>query len=123
MTLSGEAMAAWKLAVCKRVMAFGWDESTKFGKAVFAVNFQLEYYDGTIEDVCLRGLTILPEGGTSKALLNHIEKRYFTYSRRMLTLWQTAHEKRRTAPGAGRLQVGRLPRTSACIACARTPCS
>jgi len=92
-TLSGEAMAAWKFAACKRVMTFGWDESTKFGKAVFAVNFQLQSYDGTIEDVCLRGLTILPEGGTSKALLEHIEKRYFVYSRRMLTLWQEAHEK------------------------------
>ena len=92
-TLCGEAMAAWKFAACKRVMSVGWDESTKFGNAVFAINCQLEMYDGTIEDVCLRGLTILPEGGTSAAVLNHIERRIFAYSRRILQLWIDEYEK------------------------------
>ena len=36
-------------------------------------NVQVGYADGTIEDICLRGLYILPAGGTSAALLDHIE--------------------------------------------------
>ena len=64
----------------------GWDESTKFGDAVFAINCIVEYFDGTRESVCLRGLTILPDGGTSKAILNHIETHIFAHSRRILTL-------------------------------------
>jgi len=92
-TLAGEAMAAWKFAKAKRIVWFGWDESTKFGDAVFSCHFVIEYHDGTREDICLRGLTILPEGGTSKAVLNHIEKRILGYSRRILTLWMKHHEK------------------------------
>jgi hypothetical protein len=65
----------------------------EFGNAVFAINAQLEMFDGTIEDVCLRGLTILPEGGTSKAVLKHIEQNVFAYSRRILVLWQQESEK------------------------------
>ena len=92
-TLAGEAMAAWKFAACKRVLAFGWDESTKFGDGVFSCNAQVEHYDGTIEDICLRGLSILPSGGTSKALLEHIEQRIFAYSRKLLTRWMWDYEE------------------------------
>ena len=96
-TLAGEAMAAWKFAIAVRILFFGWDESTKFGDAVFGCSFTVEYADGTREDICLRGLSILPAGGTSKAVLDHIETRIFAYSRRMLTLWITYHEKRHGA--------------------------
>ena len=92
-TLGGEAMAAFKLAKCKRVLCFGWDESTKFGNAVFSCNFQVEHFDGSREDLCLRGLSIMPEGGTSKAVLEHIEKRILAYSRGILTKWMEDHEK------------------------------
>ena len=92
-TLAGEGMAAWKFATSKRIVWFGWDESTKFGDAVFSCHFVIEHYDGTREDICLRGLTILPDGGTSAAVLEHIEKRILSYSRRILTLWMEAHEK------------------------------
>jgi hypothetical protein len=97
-TLSGEAMAAWKFAACKRVISFGWDESTKFGDAVFAINMQIQHWDGTVEDICLRGLTILSTGGTSAALLDHIEKEIFAHSRRVLSEWMETYEK---ANGAG----------------------
>eukprot|EP00966_Prymnesium_polylepis_P198804 4607405-Prymnesium_polylepis.1 len=76
-TLSGEAMAAAKFAASKRVMTVGWDESTKFTNSVFVIYCQLEMFDGSIEEVCLRGLTILPSGGTSKAILSHIEENVF----------------------------------------------
>ncbi|EOD24721.1 hypothetical protein EMIHUDRAFT_206823 [Emiliania huxleyi CCMP1516] len=68
-TIAGEAMAAFKFAASRRVISFGWDESTKFGNSVFSCDFQLEHFDGTIEDVCLRGLSILPHGGTSDTVL------------------------------------------------------
>ena len=92
-TICGEAMAAFKFAKCKRVLFAGWDESTKFGNSVFAMTFMVEYFDGRREEVCLRGLTLLPAGGTSKAVLEHIETRIFTYSRHMLQLWIDEHEK------------------------------
>ena len=92
-TLAGEAMAAWKFAIAKRIMCFGWDESTKFGNSVFGCNFQVQYADGSVEDICLRGLSILPEGGTSKAVLAHIEKRILSYSRRILTEFKEQYEK------------------------------
>ena len=53
-------MAAYKFASAKRVVSFGWDESTKYGDAIFTCNFQLEFTDGSIEDVCLRGLASSP---------------------------------------------------------------
>jgi hypothetical protein len=59
-TISGEAMAAWKFAKSKRVLFFGWDETTKFGNALFGCNAHVEYADGSREDICLRGLSILP---------------------------------------------------------------
>ena len=96
-TLAGEAMAAWKFATAVRILFFGWDESTKFGDAVFGCSFMVEYADGSREDICLRGLSILPSGGTSKAVLDHIETRIFAYSRRMLTLWMQTHEKKHGA--------------------------
>eukprot|EP00966_Prymnesium_polylepis_P312811 7228583-Prymnesium_polylepis.1 len=60
-------MAAFKFAKAVRILSFGWDESTKFGDAVFSCNAQVRNADGTIEDVCLRGLSALPEGGKSAA--------------------------------------------------------
>ena len=91
-TVAGEMMAAWKFAICVRVLSFGWDESTKFGDGVFSCNAQVEYADRTIEDICLRGLSILPEGGKSAAVLAHIEDRILSYSRRRLQQWMDAYE-------------------------------
>ena len=96
-TVGSQAMAAWKFAMCVRVLSFGWDESTKFGDAVFSCNAQVQYADGTIENICLRGLSILPEGGTSAKVLAHIERHIFAHSRRLLTEWKAEYEK----PSAG----------------------
>ena len=97
-TIAGEAMAAWKFASAVRILSFGWDESTKFGNGVFSCNAQVKYADGTVEDICLRGLSVLPEGGKSAAVLAHIETRIFAHSRRLLTTWMEGYEK---ANGAG----------------------
>ena len=99
-TLTSDMMAAWKFAIAKRIMCFGWDESTKFGNSVFGCFAQLEHFDGRVEDICLRGLSILPDGGTSAAVLNHIETRILAHSRRMLTLWKKEFERSSGCPGS-----------------------
>ena len=114
-TLAGEAMAALKFAKSKRVLFVGWDESAKFGNAVFSCNFMVEQHDGTREDVYLRGLSILPEGGTSKAVLAHIERRILSYARRMLELWKS-HTSGCRVRAAGRQRAGRRLRTLASTA-------
>ena len=96
-TLAGEVMAAWKFADCKRIMTAGWDESTKFGNAVFSCNFQVEHKDGRTEDICLRGLSIMPAGGTSRAVLEHIERRILGYSRNLLSSFMQHFEKKHGA--------------------------
>ena len=98
-TLSSEAMAAMQFAASKRVMTVGWDESTKFLNSVFAIYCQLEMFDGSITEVCLRGLTVLPEGGTSAAILAHIELNIFAYSRQILIYWKEEYEKE-NGPGS-----------------------
>ena len=108
-TLSGETMAAWKFAKAKRIVWFGWDESTKFGDAVFSCHFVIEHDDGAREDICLRGLTIMPEGGTSKAVLNHIEKEILSYSRRILSEWMKDYEKHNGGAGSWAAAGGPSP--------------
>lgn len=108
-TLAGEGMQAWKFAACKRVMSAGWDESTKFGNAVFACNFQIENFDGSIENITLRGLSILPEGGTSKKLLVHIEKRILGYARERLTRWKEEYEAQNGGEGSWAAAGGPSP--------------
>ena len=92
-TIASEAMAAWRFAASRRVLFAGWDESTKFGDSVFAMTFLVEHFDGTREEVCLRAISLLPSGGTSKAVMEHIETRIFAYSRDVLGSWIAQHEK------------------------------
>ena len=97
-TIAGEAMAAWKFAIAVRIISFGWDESTKFGNAVISCNARVQYADGRIEDICLRGLSILPAGGKSAAILEHIDKRILGHSRRLLRRWEDDYNQ---SHGAG----------------------
>ena len=99
-TLAGEAMAAWKFAWAVRIISFGWDESTKFGNSVFSCNARVQYSDGSIEDICLRGLSILPEGGKSATLLAHIEERILGHSRRTLRLWMDKYDQANGGDGS-----------------------
>ena len=92
-TVCSQTMAAYKFAIAERILSFGWDESTKFGDGVFSCNAQVEYTDGKREDICLRGLSILPAGGKSAAVLAHIDERIFTHSRRLLQAWLDDFEK------------------------------
>jgi len=57
LTVAGEAIAAFRVAKCKRIISFGWDESTKFGLGLLSTNTQIEPHDapGTSVDLVQRG--------------------------------------------------------------------
>ena len=41
LTVASEAIAAFRVALAKRVISFGWDESTKFGLGLLSSNTQV----------------------------------------------------------------------------------
>ena len=90
-TVGGEAIAALRMAMAKRFVSFGFDESTKFGKNVLSTNAQLEQADGAVVDVVPRGAT-LTAGGTAKEISQSIDDKIFAHGRRLLRLWKAAHE-------------------------------
>lgn len=95
LTIAGEAIAAFRVASCKRIISFGFDESTKFGLGMLATNTQIEPHDapGTSIDVLLRGVT-LTAGGTAKKIAASIETKLFSHARALLRGWKQTHEKR-----------------------------
>ena len=46
LTVAGECLAAFRVALAKRIISFGWDESTKFGLGLLSSNTQIETPDG-----------------------------------------------------------------------------
>lgn len=92
-TIAGEMISALRVALCTRIISFGFDESTKFGLGLLSTNTQLEPHDapGTSVDVVMRGVT-LTAGGTAEAISKDIEEKLFVHARRLLTLWKTEHE-------------------------------
>ena len=57
LTVAGEALAAFRVALARRIISFGFDESTKFGMGLLSSNTQIEPHDapGTSVDVVQRG--------------------------------------------------------------------
>ena len=95
LTIASEAIAAFRVALSKRIISFGWDESTKFGLGLLSSNAQIEPHDapGTSVDVVMRGAT-LTAGGTAEAIAWAIDKKVFAHARRLLQGWRDEHEKR-----------------------------
>ena len=93
-TIAGEMIAALRVALCTRIISFGFDESTKFGLGLLSTNTQIEPHDalGTSVDVVMRGVT-LTAGGTAEAISKDIEHKLFTHARRLLSLWKEEHER------------------------------
>ena len=93
-TIAGEMIAALRVALCNRIISFGFDESTKFGLGLLSTNTQIEPHDapGTSIDVVMRGVT-LTTGGTAKEIAADIDEKLFTHARRLLTLWKAEHER------------------------------
>ena len=93
LTVASEAIAAFRVALSKRIVSFGWDESSKFGLGLLSSNTQIEMQDGEIVDVVMRGAS-LTAGGTAEAISWSIDKKIFAHARRLLEEWRTEHERR-----------------------------
>ena len=67
LTIAGECIANFRVAKSKRIISFGFDESSKWGLGLMSTNTQIEPHDapGTSVDVVQRGAT-LTAGGTAK---------------------------------------------------------
>ena len=91
LTIASEAIAAFRVALSKRIISFGWDESTKFGLGLLSSNTQIETQEGEIVDVVMRGAT-LTAGGTAEAIAWSIDTKIFSHARRLLADWKAAHE-------------------------------
>ena len=92
LAIAGEAIAAFRFARAKRVVSFGFDESTKFGLGCLSTNAQIEQLDGSVVDVVLRGAT-LTAGGTAEKVAASIEKNLFVHGRSLLAGWKAVHER------------------------------
>ena len=94
LTIAGEALAAFRVAKCPRIISFGFDESTKFGIGLLSTNTQIEPHDapGTSVDVVMRGVTV-SSSGKAVHLAAAIEKDIFSHGRTLLSGWSAQHEK------------------------------
>ena len=94
LTVAGECLAAFRVALARRIVSFGFDESTKFGMGLLSTNTQLEPHDapGTTIDVVQRG-ACLTAGGTAEEICKSIDVKIFSHSRRLLEGWRAEHEK------------------------------
>ena len=92
-TVAGECMAAFRVALSKRIISFGFDESTKFGLGLLSTNTQIETPEGQIVDVVLRGAT-LTAGATAEKISKEIETKLFAHGRKLLEGWKAEHERR-----------------------------
>ena len=98
LTIAGEAIAAFRIAAARRIISFGFDESTKYGLGVVSNNVQLEPHDapGTSEDVVPRGACLIA-GGKATEVAAAIDKKIFQHGRTLLRRWKERHEKRNGA--------------------------
>ena len=94
LTLGGECLAAFRVALARRIISFGFDESTKFGIGLLSTNTQIEPHDapGSSVDVVMRGVTV-SASGKAEHLAAAIEKDIFSHARTLLTGWKAQHEK------------------------------
>ena len=92
LTVASEAIAAFRVALSKRIRSFGWDESTKFGLGLLSSNTQIETQGGEVVDVVMRGAT-LTAGGTAEAIAWSIDRKIFSHARQLLLGWKAEHEK------------------------------
>ena len=93
LTIASEAMAFLRIGRSLRILSWGGDESTKFGKSIFACNFQIERHDrpGEIANVVPRGASLMA-GGTAEKTVEHIKNEIFGHGKVLLTKWMEYHE-------------------------------
>ena len=88
-------MAYFRIGLSKRILSWGGDESTKFGKRIFACSFQIERHDkpGVIENVVPRGASLMA-GATAEKTVEHIKTQIFEHGQVVLTNVQRASRAR-----------------------------
>ena len=89
--LAGETIAAFRFAAATRVLSFGYDESTKLHVGVLSTNAQLEMSDGTVVDVLLRGVAVIP-GGTAAQVVEALQTKFIGRARHLLTRCACAND-------------------------------
>lgn len=105
-TLIGEAVSAFRIATCKRVVSFGFDETTKMGDSLASINVQIETTEGEVCDEVLRAAFLIP-GGCSDQVARAMETKVFSRSRKLLERWKQIYEaKYGTWPGPNPVQLG-----------------
>jgi len=95
-TILGETLSAYVLADCKRVISFGFDETTKLQVGLLATNAQVEDSQGNQLDVVMRGGAVIP-GGTAQQVVQAIETRFWAHGRKLLLRWRAVHEEKNGA--------------------------
>eukprot|EP00965_Chrysotila_dentata_P100968 3335424-Pleurochrysis_carterae.AAC.1 len=65
MAIAGEELAACRAAELRRVIAFGFDETTKFQVGTLSTKVQGETTDGRVVNIVLRGAFVIA-GGTAE---------------------------------------------------------
>eukprot|EP00966_Prymnesium_polylepis_P134522 3109074-Prymnesium_polylepis.1 len=91
-TILGEACAGLQVLCAKRIVSFGFDESTKLGNGVASTNLQIETQDGELLDVVLRGAFVIP-GGTAEQVSAAMESKLFAHCRELLRKWKGVYEQ------------------------------
>eukprot|EP00965_Chrysotila_dentata_P112484 3718355-Pleurochrysis_carterae.AAC.1 len=87
MTVLGEMLAARRVAELKRVLSFGFDETSKFQIGTLSTNVQGEAADGRIVNIVLRGAFVIA-AGTAEHVVEAIENKLFSRGRKLLARWQ-----------------------------------
>ena len=108
-TLLGETIACLRVASCKRVLSFGFDETTKMGEGLASVNIQIETQAGEICDEVMRGAFLIP-GGTAEQVASSMESKLFARGRRLLQAAKVEYEKKNG--GAGAWEAAGMPKPS-----------
>jgi hypothetical protein len=92
LTIAGETIAAIRLAKCRRVLSFGFDESTKKQVSLLSTNVQSEDEHGNKVNVVPRGSSVLC-GGTGEKVAEGV-RRLFPHLQRLLEELRDGYEKR-----------------------------
>eukprot|EP00965_Chrysotila_dentata_P131948 4362254-Pleurochrysis_carterae.AAC.1 len=80
MAILGEMLAARRVAELRRVIFFGFDETTKFQVGTLSTNVLGEQADGRVVNIVLHGAFVIA-GGTADHVVAAVENKLFSRGR------------------------------------------
>ena len=92
-SILGEMISAMQVAWAKRVLSFGFDETTKKGDGLASTNTQIETEEGEILDVVLRGAFFIP-GGCADQVARAMEEKLFSRGRKLIQKAKEVYERK-----------------------------